>query len=1612
MGAVISQLGFNQAFLLALIGIIAMLGLTVVAVSGDSRDNHQNDYALPLATWPERKFCTEMVEANPKTLDVEKQFRVAVGLGSVARAMLKDDKPRRRGGQSDGNISQPIKARNVISCRYESQLFFVCTASCVLVCRDHFVQTSLYITWEFEQLWPDFSQSGLDNAPISVVCDLLAHIRMYASMLNDLKMLTEEDVVSFYNNNVIKYYNGVLNKLALPDHKEQNLTSPSKQVVCGDNPSTSQDSSADVISVSKASCPSQRFACSLCQLRYSSPKLRLVSESTKENIILLSCLVMDNTIEMDVAKKICKEICHHGRLLCKNHFVQAAWTLGDEVRQMWSRFPVLGLQRIPVQIQEDLLKRIQMLARTIRKDIAVSLMDLWKFYDFCQSIYKNTKDAASQKTVIEGLENQHFSFSKYENPCSLSSDDDEKPTSINEDEECSGEENVLHGRKSPNVGKKRILRNICLICHRSHPRGEMRSSSRTLDQFLILLSCMIINHHMDLEDAEHAYDQMSMKKKYVCQRHYIQAAKYMCVEVERNTGMSITPGCTKVPIETWKVISKSIKDYCELVDKSVPIFEENIGRFYSDCVTKYYVSGGWKTDLEEQIRAPKSQESNNEDPLVASVSALIPTKEGRLNDSGDQKPNLEKSICTPKPSTTPATSFGATFVKTGHDVKGISYITRDEKVTNPTDDIDASSRHTTDDSPKPAGRWIIERRYRKSPFTKIRCYCGICGQIRLTENLHPVLSQPRALVIISCLLAQDITNVDDAMRYYKEEVSIRRYKHGICEEHLVEAGAYLEAELKRLLGPTPSRKLIEAPVNVVQIIVDRLQLFVDRIDKGTSLCDNDIRLYLKFYLNKYGENDDWKIRWEPDRKNDCETVCEPSRSGKTCIVIRTKKPKNATSLSKPSLTKASQRYTYKKLTVELEPSRGERYKPKQKDVNDVESIHSPVTGSSLLETAVESLCTEYSTGTEVMERTSECSTVPSPSYGYAPASRAVEPQTSEDEFSKLTCSLCGVIGLAMDFRPAATEPQYNIVLLSLLLMQSSMDNARAIAWYNQTQRRQLMICRSHYIKAAARLSMEIKREWGKFPENGLAEVPENIIYSMLTVIRLYRDFIDPKIDLERWHVNEFFDDCLNKYWKDFKWMPYKKRLRVQHTESRDSNKTDNKGSAKENAKESHINKFFDGCLDRYRTKSKRIPYKKESPMKFKWAPYKKESLVQHAESRDSIKTEIEDYDEKEGMDNYGFRELWEKLGNSSNVIPDSSNFDDCLPLFRTEEDVKPVVFDEVSAIDLIEGDGFHSTLTSRNLADHFVEDSPLIRNDEKSWIDTLMQDDDNERNSIQSDQKDHIVLFDSSSLPSTSTAPEPHLDLNLQIKMEIEEDDIAMENTAEDDISMQDLDEDKIMKFLSDRSKSIGELTRELNITSNAVLSYLRCTDAEREMCKWVPSDGILQCRLEICTSLVLRNIRDSILDRIVTYGEKWIYFNNKERPTLWLDDTVKDIEVQSESNPEREKVLLTVWWSSAGIIHHHLVGGGKSMTEDDFIKQISEVYRKMGSKQPAKGPLLLCDNPRPYVSRNSIQKLYLYGIEVLPHPPQSPDLLPSKYHIFRHLNHYLAGRNFYDDVE
>ena len=56
---------------------------------------------------------------------------------------------------------------------------------------------------------------------------------------------------------------------------------------------------------------------------------------------------------------------------------------------------------------------------------------------------------------------------------------------------------------------------------------------------------------------------------------------------------------------------------------------------------------------------------------------------------------------------------------------------------------------------------------------------------------------------------------------------------------------------------------------------------------------------------------------------------------------------------------------------------------------------------------------------------------------------------------------------------------------------------------------------------------------------------------------------------------------------------------------------------------------------------------------------------------------------------------------------------------------------------------------------------------------------------------------------------------------------------------------------------------------------------------------------------------------------------------------------------------------------------------------------------------ILLHDNARPHAA--SAVKKYLKTLkwDVLPHPPYSPDIAPSDYHLFRSMTHGLADQRF-----
>uniref|UniRef100_A0A663LQP0 Histone-lysine N-methyltransferase SETMAR n=1 Tax=Athene cunicularia TaxID=194338 RepID=A0A663LQP0_ATHCN len=93
-----------------------------------------------------------------------------------------------------------------------------------------------------------------------------------------------------------------------------------------------------------------------------------------------------------------------------------------------------------------------------------------------------------------------------------------------------------------------------------------------------------------------------------------------------------------------------------------------------------------------------------------------------------------------------------------------------------------------------------------------------------------------------------------------------------------------------------------------------------------------------------------------------------------------------------------------------------------------------------------------------------------------------------------------------------------------------------------------------------------------------------------------------------------------------------------------------------------------------------------------------------------------------------------------------------------------------------------------------------------------------------------------------------------------------------------------------------------------------------------------------------------------------------------------------------------------------------ETITADKYFQQINEMHQKLQWLRPAlvnrKGSILLHNNAWPHVALSTLQRLNELGYETLPHPPYSPDLLPTNYHFFNHLDSFLCGRCFRNQGE
>jgi len=79
---------------------------------------------------------------------------------------------------------------------------------------------------------------------------------------------------------------------------------------------------------------------------------------------------------------------------------------------------------------------------------------------------------------------------------------------------------------------------------------------------------------------------------------------------------------------------------------------------------------------------------------------------------------------------------------------------------------------------------------------------------------------------------------------------------------------------------------------------------------------------------------------------------------------------------------------------------------------------------------------------------------------------------------------------------------------------------------------------------------------------------------------------------------------------------------------------------------------------------------------------------------------------------------------------------------------------------------------------------------------------------------------------------------------------------------------------------------------------------------------------------------------------------------------------------------------------------------------QLKDILKEKRRGKVTKGILLLHDNVPAHQALASQKKLAYLGFQCLVHPPYSPDLAPSEYHLFPELKKQLKGHHFSSDAE
>jgi [histone H3]-lysine36 N-dimethyltransferase SETMAR len=209
-----------------------------------------------------------------------------------------------------------------------------------------------------------------------------------------------------------------------------------------------------------------------------------------------------------------------------------------------------------------------------------------------------------------------------------------------------------------------------------------------------------------------------------------------------------------------------------------------------------------------------------------------------------------------------------------------------------------------------------------------------------------------------------------------------------------------------------------------------------------------------------------------------------------------------------------------------------------------------------------------------------------------------------------------------------------------------------------------------------------------------------------------------------------------------------------------------------------------------------------------------------------------------------------------------------------------------------------------------------------------------------------------------------------------------------------------------------------LRVGQTTVYEHLVAIGKEYKVGKWVPHSLTIEqksVRVDICMSLLSRHDNCPFWKNVLTSDEKWVYYENPVRHGEW-----RSPGQAPGTTPRRDlwarKAMLCIWWDYQGVVYYEVLNYGQILDADLYCQQLDRLREVLAIKRPSlvnRNRLIYQrDNARPHSAKKTQQKIKTFsGWEVLPHPPYSPDIAPSDYHLFRPLQTFLNNKTFNDII-